>query len=85
MWRGDCAVCHSTVTRSSNETGAVDFLVFDKAKGVIDVGAPLHDGKVLRASAFEAGGPRTQGAGKAAALYPLVSLEELVAWLRERT
>jgi len=87
MWKARCAKCGSGVARSSNEFapgGWIDYLVFERAKGLIELGARVEKGLVLRASGFREVAPAMGGMKKAAELWPCVGAERFVEWLRER-
>jgi hypothetical protein len=80
-WSGLCARCGSSITRSSYE---IDSLVIRRKAGLVELGAPIVRGLVVRASPFIQVTRAWMGAGKAAMLWPCVGEEEFLRWLRER-
>ncbi|GAC1394806.1 MAG: hypothetical protein NVSMB47_04550 [Polyangiales bacterium] len=87
MWQGTCGRCGSGVERSSNEFapgGWVDYLSIRRAKGLVDVGAPIEGGRVFRATGFQSPGPGMEGLARAAQVYPFIGIDEFVRWLRAR-
>ena len=81
--QGKCAICGSRVERSSSEDG-VQFLVIRAAPGVVDVGAPVEHGQILRATDFEAVGRGSSGAGQLALVHPCVGEAAFLSWMRAR-
>ena len=59
-------------------------MVIRAASGLVDFGAPIENGQIFRATAFEPVGRGSGGAGKVAMRYPCIAEDEFLRWLRAR-
>jgi len=87
MWEASCARCGSVVSRSSQEFspgGWIDWIKITRAPGLVDVGARVEQGRVLRCRPWIATGPDMTGVAIASRAYPFVDEDAWFAWMRER-
>ena len=85
MYEANCVKCGSHVSRSSSEFangGWIDVLVITPASGVVDLGAKVEGGRVLRARPWISPGPAMAGIERASRVFPLTPEGEWLAWMR---
>jgi hypothetical protein len=84
-WEAFCVRCGSAARFSANEfsPGAwIEYLVVTRAAGVRDRGAPAGN-LVYRTGAWISPGPAMAGQQLATKAFPLMPLDEWLAWMRE--
>jgi hypothetical protein len=85
LWLARCGKCGSDLRRAYDEFspgGFIDGLIVRRAPGLVDLGAPVHHGRVYRSRPFVAPGPAMGGMAQAAKAFPHIDEDAWFVWMR---